>query len=106
MPVGAKHAQGGKKFIRTFLSPAAQVAFSSRKGSCPVRADADLTRLDSVAQEICGNIGSKTFQVSVREEFDSILQNTYSQGVEGGIAPSAVVQGAIHRQIVAAYPPL
>ena len=106
LPVGAKNAQGGKDFIRTFLSPAAQVAFSSKKGSCPVRADADLTRLDAVAQEICGNIGSKTYQVSVREEFDSILQNAYSQGVDGGIPPSAVVQDAIYKHIVTAYPPL
>jgi hypothetical protein len=81
------------------------VAFASKKGSCPVRADADLTRLDAVAQEICAHIGSKTYQVSVNEDFDSILQDAYSQGVDGGLPPSAVVQDTIYRQIAAVYPP-
>ena len=105
LPVGAKNAQGGKDFIQTFLTPATQVAFASKKGSCPVRADADLTRLDAVAQEICAHIGSKTYQVSVNEDFDSILQGAYSQGVDGGLPPSAVVQDTIYRQIAAVYQP-
>ena len=105
LPVGAKNPQGAKDFIQTFLTPATQVAFSLKKGSCPVRMDADLTRLDAVAQELCGNIGSKTYQISVNEDFDSILQAAYTQGSDGGIPSSADVQDRIYRQIVAAYPP-
>ena len=105
LPVGARNEQGGKDFIQTFLAPTTQVAFAGKKGSCPVRADADLTRLDAVAQEICAHIGSKTYQISVNEDFDSILQNAYSQGADGGLPSSAVVQDAIYRQIAAIYPP-
>jgi glucose/mannose transport system substrate-binding protein len=106
LPVGAANPQGGKDFIQTFLTPTAQIAFSSKKGSCPVRADADLTRLDAVAQELCGHIGSKTYRISVREDFDSILQNAYSQGVDGGLPSSTMVQNTIYAQIAALYPPL
>jgi glucose/mannose transport system substrate-binding protein len=105
LPVGARNEQGGKDFIQTFLAPTTQVAFASKKGSCPVRADADLTRLDAVAQEICAHIGSKTYQVSVNEDFDSILQNAYSQGTDGGLPSSAAVQDTIYRQIATTYPP-
>jgi len=106
LPAGAKNPQGAKDFIQTFLTPATQIAFSSKKGSCPVRMDADLTQLDAVAQELCGHIGSKTYAISVNEDFDTILQNAYSQGVDGGIPPSAVVQDSIYQQIAAVYPPL
>jgi glucose/mannose transport system substrate-binding protein len=105
LPVGAKNAQGGKDFIQTFLAPATQVAFAKKKGACPVRKDADVTQLDAVAQAICGTIGSKTYQISVNEGFDTILQNAYTQGVDAG-PPSATAKDSVYQQIVALYPPL
>jgi glucose/mannose transport system substrate-binding protein len=63
-----------KKLAEMMISPAGQVAFNNKKGSIPIRADVDLSKMDACAQA----------------GVQAIKENRLLQGVAEFISPDAV----------------
>jgi glucose/mannose transport system substrate-binding protein len=73
---GAKNGVNAKKFLETIASPEVETAFSAKKGSVPLRKDADVSSLSPYQQDASKALWSDPILLSMTdgELIDSALQ--------------------------------
>ena len=68
LPVGAKHEQGARDFLRVVASPEGQLAFNAIKGSSPMRGDLKTAGFDDLAQSVLKSLKDAKLRMMVNSQ--------------------------------------